>query len=75
MLMFDSQAFQSWSHIIVGAFVFALLFAAAVAMGEALFEGSIRVSRAVVGLGGGAFLGYIGVAVIVRHESEDGSAI
>lgn len=74
MLMFDGQVFQSWYHIVLGALCFAILFGATVAMGEALFDGSFGVSRAVVGLGGGAFVGYIGVALLVRHEGTGGPA-
>ena len=74
MLMFDGQAFESWYHIVLGALCFAVLFGAAVAMGEALFDGSLRVTRSVVGLGGGAFLGYIGVAMLVRYEGAGGRA-
>jgi hypothetical protein len=69
--MFDSQAFRTWPHIFFGAFLFAILFGSAVAMGEALFDGSLRMTRAVVGLGAAAFIGYVGVAIIVRYEGDD----
>lgn len=70
--MFDSQAFRSWPHILVGACCFALLFGVAVAMGEALFDGTIRLTRTVAGFGACAFLGYVGVALILRNEGGGG---
>ncbi|MEX0746760.1 MAG: ABC transporter permease [Rhodothermales bacterium] len=69
--MFDSQAFRTWPLIVLGAISFAVLFGSAFAMGEALFDGSFQVTRTVVGLGAAAFVGYIGVALIVRYEEED----
>ena len=68
--MFDTQAFRSWPQIVLGAILFAVLFGSAVAMGEALLDGAVRMTRTVLGLGTAAFLGYIGVAVIVRYEGD-----
>ena len=68
--MFDSQAFHSWPHILIGAGIFAILFFVVVAMGEALFDGYLRPSRASLGLAAGAFIGYLGVALLVRHEGR-----
>lgn len=66
--MFDSQAFHSWSHILIGAGVFAILFGIMTAMGEALFDGQFRPSRASMGVAAGAFVGYLGVAILLRYE-------
>lgn len=66
--MFDSEAFHSWPHIILGASIFAVLFGLMTAMGEALFDGYFRPSRVSLGLAVGAFIGYLGVALLVRHQ-------
>lgn len=68
--MFGRSAFHSWIHIVIGACVFALMFGFMVASGEALFDGYVQPSRASVGLGAGAFLGYIAVAVLVRRDAR-----
>ncbi len=66
--MFDSRGFHSWSDILLGACVFALMFALMAAMGEAFFEGRIQASRVSVGLGVGAFIGYVGVGALLRRD-------
>lgn len=68
--MFGPEAFQSWLVIAFSALCFGFLFGLAVLMGEALFDGSVRMTRSVVGLGLGAALGYVGVAFLIRHEQE-----
>jgi hypothetical protein len=68
--MFESHGFHSWLHVLVGACVFALMFGIMVASGEALFDGYLQPSRHSVGLSAGAFLGYIGVAVLVRRDTR-----
>ena len=67
--MFESHGFHSWLHVFVGACVFALMFGFMVASGEALFDGHVQPSRHSVGLSAVAFLGYIGVAVLVRRDT------
>lgn len=69
--MFDGHAFQSWYHIFAGALLFALLFGMAASMGEALFDGTLRLTRSVVGIATGAFLGYLGVAYLIRREGDE----
>ena len=68
--MFGRQAFDSWLFVVFSAACFGLLFGVAALMGEALFDGNVRLTRAVVGLGIGAFLGYLGVAFLVRRDRE-----
>lgn len=68
--MFDSQAFHSWLHVLFGAGVFAVLFGLMVAMGEALFDGHFRPTRVTLGIAAGAFIGYIGVATLIRYEGR-----
>ena len=68
--MFGGRAFHSWSNVVVGAGAFALMFGLMVAMGEALFDGYIQPSRVSVGIGAGAFFGYLGVAALVRRDTR-----
>lgn len=66
--MFDETAFQSWSLIILGATIFASLFLVIVLAAQQLFEGDVYFARAAVGIGGGAFAGYVGTAWLIRRE-------
>jgi len=67
--MFTGSAFESWPMIFVGALIFATLFWIAAFMGDALLvESLVHPGRTAVGLGGAAFAGYIGVALIIRLE-------
>ena len=68
--MFDSQAFRSWPSILIGAGVFAGLFGLMVAMGEALFDGSLSPSSLSLGIAISAFVGYLGVALLLRYEGR-----
>ena len=68
--MFDGRAFRTWPLILVGAASFAGLFMTLVMMGELVFEGRFYVSRAAVGIGAGAFLGYVATAWLVRPASR-----
>lgn len=70
--MFDGRAFRSWPHIFVGAAIFAGLFMTLVMMSELVFDGRFYLSRAVTGIGMGAFLGYIGTAWLVRPVPPSG---
>lgn len=66
--MFDQWAFRTWGHVIVGASVFAILFLGVMVMAEAVVADGPRVSRAALGLGIAAFVGYVGAAWIVRSD-------
>ena len=68
--MFGQQAFESWLFIVFSALCFGLLFGLAALMGEALFDGNVKLTRAVVGIGVGAFTGYICVAFLVRRDEK-----
>lgn len=70
--MFDDQAFQSWPIILVGAALFAGLFALLALLTEVIFEGAPEVTGSVVGFGGAAFLGYVGTAVLARRYPRSG---
>lgn len=64
--MFDERAFRTWPHILLGAMAFAGLFVMLALMIELVFEGRFYLSRTVTGLGGGAFVGYVATAWLVR---------
>ncbi|NBB72162.1 MAG: ABC transporter permease [Bacteroidetes bacterium] len=68
--MFDGRAFRTWPLILVGAVSFAGLFMTLAMMGELVFEGRFYMSRAAVGIGAGAFLGYVATAWLVRPPSH-----
>lgn len=68
--MFGRQAFDSWLFIVFSAACFGLLFGVAALMGESLFGGSVRMTPAAIGIGFGAFVGYICVAFLVRKDGE-----
>jgi hypothetical protein len=69
--MFDARAFQSWPLVLAGAVVFASLFAGLGLMTEVVFDGRAHLTRATVGLGGGAFLGYLAIALVIRRENAE----
>lgn len=69
--MFDGRAFQSWPRITLGGLWFGALFALVMLLADALTSSSgFHLSRRVVVFGGGAFLGYVGVAWVVRLTSS-----
>lgn len=65
--MFGNHAFQSWAVIFVGAVFFAMLFMMLGMMTELLFEGAFRMTPGVLGFGLAAFVGYVGVAIVLRR--------
>lgn len=70
--MFTGSAFESWSTIIACALVFATLFWIAAFMGDALLvESLVYPGRTAAALGAAAFVGYIGVALIIRLEGRN----
>ena len=66
--MFNLRAFQSWPLIIIGAATISTLFMVIMLMAEQMFEGRMRMTRAVVGIGVAAFLGYVATALLVRRQ-------
>lgn len=66
--MFDSRAFRSWLHILIGATVFALAFLLILLMGEHVVGTGARLSRATIAVTAAAFVGYIGTACIVQLD-------
>ena len=68
--MFDSRAFRSWPHILLGGLGFGGLFALVLMLVDALFEGGLHLTRRAVVFGAGAFAGYVGMALLVRHRTR-----
>ena len=64
--MFDSTAFASWPVTFLGAFVFGLLFGVVGMLSDFLFTGELALTRFTIGLAACAFVGYLGVIVLVR---------
>ena len=65
---FDNQAFASWHVILVGAVCFAGLFTLLGMMSQLVTEGGFQVNRRVVAFGLAAFVGYIGIASLLRQD-------
>ena len=66
--MFEKDAFESWPLVFTGAAVLAGLFVVVLLLGQYVSGGRVRLTGAVVGVGVAAFLGYVGVALLLRHE-------
>lgn len=64
--MFDGRAFRTWPLILIGATAFAGLFMLLAAMSGLVLESRTYLPRAVVGLGVGAFIGYVATAWLIR---------
>ena len=67
--MFGDQAFHTWPIILVGAVLFAALFALLAMMMELVFGGEFQMTPGVAGFGVMAFLGYVGTAVILKRSN------
>ena len=59
---------DSIGTILVGALAFAGMFTVLALLTELLFEGVARVTPGVLSFGGAAFIGYVGVASLLRSE-------
>lgn len=70
VMFFDKQLFHSWPWILVGAFGFATLFAAAALMVELHFAGVFRFTRDVAGFWVSAFVGYVAVAILIQNTDS-----
>lgn len=69
--MFGNHAFQTWTVIVAGATVFAMLFMVVGMMTELVFEGVFQMTPGVASFGLAAFVGYMGTAVAVRRQPRD----
>ena len=68
--MFDRSVFRTWGRVVAGASLLAGLFMVLMLLVEQVAGDGARLTRAVVGIGAAAFLGYVGTAWIVRSGEE-----
>lgn len=68
--MFSNRAFESWPLVVIGALLFGSLFTLVAMMTDLVFHGAFRPSSSAVALGLSAFVGYVGVATILRREEK-----
>ncbi len=66
--MFDGRAFRTWTHVIAGACVLSVLFLGIMVMAEEVIGDGARVTQAGLTMSAAAFLGYIGVAWLIRLD-------
>ena len=67
--MFGGRAFRTWTHVLAGACGIAVLFLGVMIMAEEVIgDGGARVTRAGLMISAAAFLGYVGVAGIIRLD-------
>ncbi|GIV59433.1 hypothetical protein GQ464_005800 [Rhodocaloribacter litoris] len=69
--MFDDRAFRTWPRVITVALTFAFLFGLIAVLSDLLFDGVLRLSPRALGFGLLAFIGYLGVAGLIRSRMED----
>ncbi len=68
MVMFSGRAFRTWTHVVAGACGIAALFLGVMVMAEEVIGDRARVTRAALVMSAAAFLGYIGVAWLIRRD-------
>ena len=66
--MFDGRAFRTWTHVVAGACVLAVLFLGIMVMAEEVIGDGARVTRAGLMMSAAAFVGYVGVAWLIRLD-------
>ncbi|WP_103019994.1 ABC transporter permease [Salinibacter altiplanensis] len=66
--MFGGQAFRTWTHVIAGACSISVLFLGVMVMAETVVGDGARVTRAGLLMSAAAFLGYLGVAWLIRRD-------
>ena len=66
--MFDERAFRTWTHVLVGACSFSILFLGVMVMAEEVVGDGARVTRAGLTMSAAAFVGYISVAWLIRLD-------
>ena len=66
--MFGGRAFRTWHHVLVGACGISVLFFGVMVMAEAVIGDGARVTRAGLTMSAAAFIGYIGVAWLIRLD-------
>lgn len=66
--MFGGRAFRSWVHIVAGACTISVLFLGVMVLAEEVIGDGARVTRAGLVMSAAAFLGYVGVAWLIRRD-------
>lgn len=66
--MFGNHAFSSWPLVLTGASLFAGLFMVLLMMTDAVLEEPVGSISNVLSFGAVAFIGYVGVAFILRQD-------
>ena len=66
--MFGGRAFRTWTHVVAGACSIAVLFFGVMVLSEEVIGDGARVTRAGLMMSAAAFLGYIGVAWLIRRD-------
>ncbi|MCS3639814.1 ABC transporter permease [Salinibacter ruber] len=66
--MFRGRAFRTWTRVVAGACGIAVLFLSVMVMAEEVIGEGARVTRAGLTMSAAAFLGYIGIAWLIRRD-------
>ena len=66
--MFGGRAFRTWTHVVAGACGIAVLFLGVMVLSEEVIGDGARVTRAGLAMSAAAFLGYVGVAWLIRRD-------
>ena len=66
--MFGERAFRTWPHVIAGACGISVLFLGVMVMAEEVIGDGARVTRVGLTMSAAAFIGYIGVAWLIRLD-------
>lgn len=71
-MVFDDAPFLSWSLILPGALIFGTLFMGVGVCIDILFDNRLHLSRTSFMLGALAFTGYLFIALLIRHQKNNG---
>ncbi len=64
--MFESDSFHSWLQALLGGIIFAVVFGFLAMLSDVVLGEEMQVNQKALALGALAFVGYIGVAAILR---------
>lgn len=64
--MFESNLFHSWIPVLVGGVIFAIVFGFLAMLSDVVLGGEMQINKKALSLGALAFVGYLGVAAILR---------
>ena len=69
--MFGNRAFNSWPLVFIGAALFSGFFMILLLMTDAVLEEPVGSLSSVLSFGAVAFIGYVGVAFILRQDTAE----